>query len=52
MITFNTQQEFENAVMEVLRNRLMLAVFTDGNYVRVKLDDHWGEMIAEGSDGN
>lgn len=51
MITFETQEEFESAVMEVLRNRLILSVFTNGNYVRVKLDDHWGEMIAEDSDG-
>lgn len=50
MITFNTQEEFENAVMEVLHSRLTLSVFTNGNYVRVRLDDNQGEMICQDSD--
>ena len=42
MITFNTQEEFENAVMDVLKKRLMLIMskdYQDGSVIATNLTD-------------
>lgn len=47
MITFNTQEEFEDAVIEVLSLRLKSKVFISGDTVEAILeDDSTGEEIS------
>lgn len=52
MIVFKTQEAFEEAVMEVIRQRLGLTMekdYDNGSYVKVKLVD-WGDHKTISSD--
>lgn len=57
MITFETEEDFENAVMEVLVKRLYVSVNTsdagyyssDGKMIEVAINDNLGGCITESS---